>query len=158
LYLLSGCVDVNSHSFKKYSPAKVKSNIINLDRILVSVDLMDYEKKTGKILGDWYCSEYYTAGLIEDGIFSLVKHEYRDYYFNTQVLPLLKEFTGREYELLCSSIIAKDETVSEYVERMREGWSWWFAFFPFIGQLWFLCMMWCFIYALFTKKWSNEHV
>lgn len=158
LYLLSGCVDESSYSFKKYSVGRIKTNSFRLKDLELLVTVLKYEEDHNFTVENDYWDMVHYAAKSKNRLSSLIVGEYRDYYLETQVFPLLYEYTGRKYELEYWNddwyLIAKDETVSEFMKRTKNGWSLWFILFPILGQIFLMFLMYYFIVALFTKEWS----
>lgn len=75
------------------------------------------------------------------------------------LLPTLEKLLGRRYKRTHDGemfgdywYVPDDETVGEYLTYSKQM-PYTFFFYPLLGQIYLMCMIWAVIYALFTKKW-----
>lgn len=169
LFLSSGCVDVNSHSYKVYGLG-LSPDYINFERFVNNVQLL----RATNLSLDYLSIEYYCGGKFKNEN-DVEKHSlgFLNYYKNKDYQDCLiakinkysKEFYNKEYFLRCedsfmdsySTLVTKDENWKQEYLRNNDTLHSWKGFtvatlIPIFGWLLILYSMYEAVRLYFKHK------
>lgn len=163
LFLSTGCLGEQTKEYKRYGVLGRDARMFNFKHLVYKAIILSHEQEFGgKVPMDnwneledsaWHYGRYILT--------LLQREEYKTYYVEHIVNPIMEEFGGRQYMLSwCDSepvCIAKDETVLEYIERCKGRCSLWMCLFPILGQMFLISLIYESVYAIFNKPWSRNN-